>query len=612
MSGEESLIPAIQKGVRKAWRPMEFGTTEWWRDFRRFIKETPCPGEAYLEPSRVRAGRREYLTLTFRVGEGGIKAYGHIAVECPIPNLEVLRPDTVLAAGRAYISASCTNPKPKLDITYSAGIIDILIMGYPLREGDEVKIYIGDPRGNPPLMPLEAQKYVFYIAVDRDNTGVYRRISKFPVLEVVGDCASSFDVIAPAIQKPGETFNLTVVAADKHNHNPDPYYEGEVKVFSSSPEIPPLTFKASKGSRGVFSIPLSLPSDGVYYFTVFDPKRGISGLSNPVSTNFFGEYRVYFGDIHGHNVLCDGRGTIDEYYQWARDVRRLDFAALTPHVEGAKRYDVEDFWGIVQRKVKEYYEPHKFVTLLGFEWGSWTLFGDKCVYYLDDEGPYFPANEEESNTPEKLWKLLEGREAITIPHHTKYGGRTDWSFMNSEFQRVVEIYSLWGCSEKYGEHSVQAALAMGHRLGIIASSDTHKGQPAPINGGLAAVIAKELTREGVFYALKNRRCYGTTGARILLRFEVNGHVMGEEFKVDSGSVRRRVYVRVAGTAPVEKAYIIRNNEEVKVFENLGRVAELTFVDEEPFKDTVYYYVRIVQEDGQMAWSSPIWVDVKRS
>ena len=26
-------------------------------------------------------------------------------------------------------------------------------------------------------------------------------------------------------------------------------------------------------------------------------------------------------------------------------------------------------------------------------------------------------------------------------------------------------------------------------------------------------------------------------------------------------------------------------------------------------DFVYYYLRVLQEDGHMAWSSPIWIDL---
>ena len=105
-------------------------------------------------------------------------------------------------------------------------------------------------------------------------------------------------------------------------------------------------------------------------------------------------------------------------------------------------------------------------------------------------------------------------------------------------------------------------LAREHRLGFVGggeSHDIHPGSPhfdgrckvwpgageGPANPlerkpadhigdntantrGLTAVYAPDNTRQAVFDALYNRRCYATTGARIALRFSIDEHVMGEE------------------------------------------------------------------------------------
>ena len=34
-------------------------------------------------------------------------------------------------------------------------------------------------------------------------------------------------------------------------------------------------------------------------------------------------------------------------------------------------------------------------------------------------------------------------------------------------------------------------------------------------------------------------------------------------------------------------------------------------DPKPAAGTHYYYVRVTQQDGQMAWSSPMWVTVAK-
>lgn len=603
------IIPSIQKGVRKVWRPIEDGTREWWRQYRRFIKEPPVPGEAVLTPSRVRAGRQEYLRLTFRVGDGGLDAYGHIAVECPLAGLQILKPGITFRAHIAYVSVSCSNPRPELDLTLSDSILDLLIRGFPLKKGDEVTFLIGDPRGNPARMPLQAQRYPFPIAVDAHNMGIYQRIAEFPVLEVVGDVAQQLDIIAPAVVELGEPFDLYVRAVDGMNANPDPSYAGCVRLICTDPvaELPSMG-EMSDVEHVIRGIRLQTP--GVHRITAIDEGNGLIGVSNPIATSdFYSEgYRVFFGDIHGHNWNCDGRGSTDEYYRWARDVRRLDFAALTNHVEGAKRFDVSDFWPEVIAKAKEYYTPERFVTFLAFEWGSWERFGDKCVYYLDDDGPYFAANDERTDTPAKLWAALRGRVAITIPHHSKYGGQTDWHYHDEELQPVVEIYSMWGNSESGSACSVQSAWARGYRLGVIAGSDTHLGQPGNPHCGLAAILAKRLTREALFTALKVRRCYATTGSRILLDFRVNGVPMGGVVQKEADCREVKVEVKVAGTAPLEKVEVVRDNQVVYTHFPDSWSTKFIWRDSSTLSTLqTFYYLRVSQVDGEMAWSSPVWI-----
>jgi hypothetical protein len=360
---------------------------------------------------------------------------------------------------------------------------------------------------------------------------------------------------------------------------------------------------------------------GVFRVTAVDKENALIGGSNPIGSGFSDDGHIYFGDIHGQVYESIGTGTTDEYYQWGRDVERLDFCATANHYGG--RYDATpDIWDRVVHTSNRYYEPGKFVTFISFEWGGGRV-GHRNVYYRGSEGDLFPGFVEESNSLEKLWKLLEEKDALTIPHHPKYCGRTDWELRNDEMQRLVEICSMWGVSESGGIHSVQYALSRGHRLGFIGGTDTHFGQPGhgshgvSEGSGLAAVYAGELTRESIFDALRDRHCYATTGDRILLDFEVNDVRMGKEVELPSDK-SRKIVVKAEGTAPIEKVEIIRNNEVVYAYTERQLSAEFQWEDNEPLAQIalspsyagdmpfVFYYCRLTQENGQMAWSSPIW------
>jgi hypothetical protein len=74
-------------------------------------------------------------------------------------------------------------------------------------------------------------------------------------------------------------------------------------------------------------------------------------------------------------------------------------------------------------------------------------------------------------------------------------------------------------------------------------------------------LAPELTRDAVFDALRKRRCYGTTGPRIDLAFEIHGQPMGSVLEFD-GEVTATALVKAV--TPVESLTLLRGREPVTV------------------------------------------------
>jgi hypothetical protein len=121
-----------------------------------------------------------------------------------------------------------------------------------------------------------------------------------------------------------------------------------------------------------------------------------------------------------------------------------------------------------------------------------------------------------------------------------------------------------------------------------------------------AVLAPALTREDIFDALWARRCYATTGEQILLDFTADDHVMGQEFQV---SAPIRVQARVTGTDRITLLEIIKSSRVLCAHRGANDTETLDCVDAElPAPgEWSFYYVRVTQADGNMAWSSPIWI-----
>lgn len=82
---------------------------------------------------------------------------------------------------------------------------------------------------------------------------------------------------------------------------------------------------------------------------------------------------------------------------------------------------------------------------------------------------------------------------------------------------------------------------------------------------------------------------------------------------------REFGVRVHGTAGIRAVEIVRNNREVHGRPGDGLDAVFEWTDTEPLAEInlpparfaarpfTFYYLRVTQDDGQMAWASPIWI-----
>lgn len=362
---------------------------------------------------------------------------------------------------------------------------------------------------------------------------------------------------------------------------------------------------------------------------------------------------VYFGDIHNHSgeskdgFGCCGMGTVEENYQYARDVSNLDFYALTEH----DWQTGPTHWEHLMQKVEAYNNPGTFATIPAFEWTS-LAYGHRNVYYADANQPFFLSWQEAMagqgrqplapgvDSPYDLWRKLDELKtfAITAPHHPSAASHPlNWEYWNPRYDRMVEIYSSWGSSEfpenrykgcgadRYRHLYAVSALNAGLRFGLVASSDGHDGNPGNaqspdvkhhhlyhyLGSGRTAVLAPDLSRESVLRALHDRRCYAVTGDPILLDFRVSGHLMGSELGAAQVGRQPVLTADVTGTTHIARLEVIKNGRvawrQECYGENFNRES-VTWVDEQfdPSREN-YYYFKVTQRDDEMAWSSPVWV-----
>jgi len=349
--------------------------------------------------------------------------------------------------------------------------------------------------------------------------------------------------------------------------------------------------------------------------------------------------RLFFGDLHGQSqyhgwnpiekvgISC---GTPEQCLSYARDIAGLDFCAITDTASITK-----EIWQDVVDTAQRMNEPGRFVAFQGSEVGDNVNGHRNLVFSSDQPQPGIDARTASGGgdllvdleTP-RMHKRYEGRDdVILIPHHTKMW--LSWDCYDPALEPVMEIHSIWGSGEKAGTDNwailremsggAQEAWARGYKLGVIGGSDTHAGLPGralpdsdrddfmPYTAGYAAVWADELSRNGIFKALKRRHCYATTGVRIILETFIDDSPMGSEIAWPDPSKPRELQINVWGQDELDTVMIVKNNQDVRMFDLNAADAQLAWRDESQAQAGDYCYVRVIQRNGHRAWSSPIWL-----
>jgi hypothetical protein len=395
---------------------------------------------------------------------------------------------------------------------------------------------------------------------------------------------------------------------------------------------------------GIFKNPALTPT-GQNTYRIDDPaaevvsvteqEPGIHINNAPRTDRVWEDYNLYFGDIHthsGHSNDCIEREknihSPGESYLYARDVAALDFLAVTDHHQP---WDVErnkigaPLWSKLVEQAQDMDKPGVFTAFAGLEYRSSR--GDTAVVFKNYPD-YDKLDNPSLSEVDKWWDAMKGEDMLTIPHFHNPGRLEDQTWIparetvqdlpDSSYyhtEPVLEIFSCHGSYEYEGvlEHHIPDSkssrpdrygrwfLDQGYRYGFIANSDGHKGHPG--TNGLTAVFARENTKEAIFEAIRNRRCYGTTNARIKLLTTLDGKLLGSELPFNVQG--HELYIDVETEEPIKYVEIIMNGKSHRRFTPVGY----------HFKDTIkvkpqnpgYIYIRVIQQDNGAAFSSPFFL-----
>ncbi len=571
-----------------------------------------------------------------------------------------------------YVSASCSRENVELSLEVGCGgplksfhnqpdhIIKALRHRYryvleispdrKLVNGDSIELVWGDRRfGCPGVQaPAIAMRYHFFPfkfsrlpRYDRELSFRKGRFSSMPTIRVTGQEASSFHVTAPALAGRDVDFPVRITALDKYG-NRDCQYNGPVCIDTiNGASGEERVIQLRKSDRGSCTVEgFSLSRAGWTSIQAVSPDREVRGESNAIlCSEEKPDQQIFWGAMHGHTLDCDGILSAKDQYEYAGEVAHLDFASCASHAE---YFGCREAWDKYLEEAEKAGEKSNFVTFYGYEWAGEghingyflnkedvvNIYGKNILKgeHPPDESDFrIPATEEGEFL--QKFKELPGKRMAISHFHSRYGPDID-----DDILRLHEIYSMHQQNPR--EEKYRGILECGYKIGVVGGSDTHRwgmghlcadpdlvwNQPECIDGevgsqsiqkkcGLQGTFAEEKTPESIWKAMEARYTYGTTGARIVLLFHINGREMGKIIDVEEGDVLD-FDVKVGGTKELREVMVVKFDglswsEPFKKLNCGGRFLDISWKDTaEPGS---LYFIRAVQEDGETAWSSPVWI-----
>ncbi len=347
------------------------------------------------------------------------------------------------------------------------------------------------------------------------------------------------------------------------------------------------------------------------------------------------KYQLLRGEFHRHTEISwDGGpdGSLEDMWRYAIDAANLDWIGNTDHDSGGGR---EYSWWLIQKTTDAYHVKDHFTPMFAYERSVSYPHGHRnCVFAqrgvrtlprLAEADPKKRVAGISADDTKMLYRYLKELNGICASHTSATGMGTDWRDNDKEVEPLVEIYQgdrmsyekqeapRAGYDPKSGKQPaniagwypdgfINLALDKGYRFSFQSSSDH-----SSTHISFCVIMAEKHDRAGILDAMKKRHCYAATD-NIIVDVRSGEHVMGDEFKSNGAPT---LQIKVIGTAKLTKVDVVKDSNVIHTFEPGKAEFQDKWTDPKPAAGTHYYYVRVQQADGEIAWGSPMWIEVAK-
>lgn len=332
------------------------------------------------------------------------------------------------------------------------------------------------------------------------------------------------------------------------------------------------------------------------------------------------DWNLYFGQLHAHTDISNGAGSVEEAFQYASQVDGLDFFAVTDHSDSfdnadmgaidADGADISADWAAGKQAAASV-TGEDFVGLFGFEmtWPEDKQLGHISTFNTPGWQTRDQADFENVPTAlENYYKALASVPgSVSQFNHPDdiHGDFERFDHYSPQYDAAVSLLEVAGEDGVVDCEYYDLALDKGWHVAPTNNQNNHNGQWGDASEARTVVLAKSLTEEALYAAMKDRRVYATQDSDLTVYYELNGTVMGSIIpKSESAAVT--VFLSDPTDEAIGSVEVVADGGEAIVrqwVETPTKMLELSVPG-----GCSYYYLRVTQPDGDVAVTAPVWMD----
>lgn len=582
---------------------------------------------ASLNIDKVVAGSKIDCLLTFTVGQHGIAKGGSIKVlfraisDAGIPQfVHSNRPN--------FVKFHTTNKNVELIAENSTtGLVHrlherpwwngfILNIGKPgLSPEDKITISFR----NWQQQTFVENMFLLKLFSDPFGTGRFFAVPKSPHLAIIPDVPHHLKLTATSTPAIKGKLKISAGIMDRWDN---PCTQTNTTLLL---QLPSNKHQSLKINRGFGKITIPTPSQNIFTITTHWNRK--NWTSNPIESARNRLPKQFWADLHWQSEEMFGAHELSKGFKFATTFGALD---ITSH-QGNDFQITKRFWNSIVKQSHHHTIKDKFVAFPGFEWsGNPSVGGDHNIIFnqspiLSRSSHALLSNSSDipSDSPNilDLFRSLNSQDTLVIAHSG--GRRANLTHHSHNFPTHVEVHSCWGTDENLLFEALERDLT----VGIVSNSDGHTLRPGaetPGNSlmfkdisGLTCVIANTLSPQSIFQALKNRHCFATTGHRPIFSVSLQNknHLIGSMGEVIDSPLNinhLQLNISFTGTTHIKIIQVFNKSKCIHIVrpQNTKVFTHTLSLQLKP-RQTHAIFVKVIQQDKHVAWSSPIFIKVKQ-